>query len=184
VPRYDASRAVCVVRTFKEGLLSAVAHDLELRVERFEVEVTGTAEAPVVPAVTGRFDPASLKVLHAMRDGRPNPVALSDHDKRKIEENAADDVLDVRRYPSIEFVSSSVARVGASGGNGWRVAGRLTLHGRTRDIDFTTHVEGGRQVAEVRLHQPDFGIKPYSAMLGTLKIKPDIVVRVELPEEP
>jgi hypothetical protein len=33
-------------------------------------------------------------------------------------------------------------------------------------------------VAEFRIDQRDFGIKPYSAMLGTLKIKPEVVVRV------
>jgi len=36
-------------------------------------------------------------------------------------------------------------------------------------------------VAEVPIHQPDFGIKPYSAMLGALKVKPDLVVRCSVP---
>ena len=38
-------------------------------------------------------------------------------------------------------------------------------------------------VAEVSLHQPDFGIKPYSAMLGTLRVKPDVTVVVSLPAD-
>ena len=36
-------------------------------------------------------------------------------------------------------------------------------------------------VTVVRLHQPDFGIKPYSALLGTLKIKPEVTVRCSVP---
>jgi len=32
-----------------------------------------------------------------------------------------------------------------------------------------------------RLHQPDFGIRPYSAMLGTLRVDADVVVRVVIP---
>ena len=38
-------------------------------------------------------------------------------------------------------------------------------------------------VAELKLHQPDFGIKPYSAALGALKVKPDILVRVSVPRQ-
>jgi hypothetical protein len=36
-------------------------------------------------------------------------------------------------------------------------------------------------VARVRLHQPDLGIKPYSAMLGTLKIQPGVAVEISVP---
>ena len=31
---------------------------------------------------------------------------------------------------------------------------------------------------EARIDQRDFGIKPYSAMFGTLKVKPEVVVTV------
>ena len=31
------------------------------------------------------------------------------------------------------------------------------------------------------VHQPDFGIRPYSAMLGTLRGQADVSVRVVLP---
>src|SRR4051812_4209200 len=45
--RIDPASAECLVYTFKEGLLSAVAHDLKIRVERFEIEVTpGEGGAP------------------------------------------------------------------------------------------------------------------------------------------
>ena len=35
-----------------------------------------------------------------------------------------------------------------------------------------------RQQLELTLHQPDFGITPYRAMLGTLKIRADVQIRV------
>jgi hypothetical protein len=38
-------------------------------------------------------------------------------------------------------------------------------------------------VAEIKLHQPDFGIKPFTAALGALKVKPDVVVRVSVPKD-
>jgi hypothetical protein len=33
----------------------------------------------------------------------------------------------------------------------------------------------------VALHQPDFGIRPYRAMLGALKVKAGVVVRASIP---
>lgn len=43
MPRLDASSADCFVFTYKEGLLSAVAHDLKLRVTRFTIDTEGDA---------------------------------------------------------------------------------------------------------------------------------------------
>jgi hypothetical protein len=172
VPRFDASSAECLVLTFKEGLLSAVAHDLQIRVTRFSIEVDDTSRA-----LTARFEASSLKVLGAVHDGVLREGTLSDADKRKIEQNIADDVLAIRSHPEIRFTSSEVVPEG----DGFRVRGELALHGRTRAIAFSVQKKGDRLVAEVPLHQPDFGIKPFSAMLGTLKIKPDVVVRCSVP---
>ena len=38
MPRSTQDDARCTVYTFKEGLLSAIAHDLEIAVERFSIE--------------------------------------------------------------------------------------------------------------------------------------------------
>jgi polyisoprenoid-binding protein YceI len=160
------------VFTYKEGLLSAIAHDLEIRVTRFDVDVEAS---PL--SVRARFDAASLQVVGAVRDGAVQPGALSDADKRKIEHTIAAEVLHTAEHPDIVFTSSEVTPEG----EGLRLIGELTLHGRARLITFRARPEGDGMVAEVRLHQPDFGIKPYTAMLGALKIKPDVTVRCSLP---
>lgn len=172
MPHFDASSAECLVFTYKDGLLSAVAHDLEIRVERFDVDIDDATLA-----VRARFDAGSLKVAGALRDGALAPDALSESDRQKIERTIADEVLHVREYPEIVFASSAVTPEG----EGHRIAGTLTLHGKARPIAFVAQPEGDRMVAVVRLHQPDFGIKPYSALLGTLKIKPDVTVRCSVP---
>ncbi|MEZ4401590.1 MAG: YceI family protein [Kofleriaceae bacterium] len=169
MPRIDASTATCRVFTFKDGMLSAVAHDLELTVGRFTVDVDAQL------AVTARFATDSVRVLHAVKDGRPT-TQLSDGDKRKIEASMAADVLAVRRFPEATFAGQAVAV-----GDAYRVTGELTLHGKTRPLTVTTRAVDGAQVAEVTLHQPDFGIKPYTAMLGTLKVKADLTVRLTVP---
>ena len=161
---HDAATAECLVYTFREGLLSAVGHDLCLRVERFAVEVTGEASTP---AILGRFDAASLRAT-----GNVSPS-----DARKIEGNAADDVLGARRFPTIEFRSTRVVRDGQRA----RVEGTLALHGTTRPIAFDAVADERDWRAEVRLDQRDFGIKPFSAMLGTLRVRPEVSVHIRVP---
>lgn len=171
--RYDATQAECHVFTFKEGMLSAVAHDLELRVTRFEIEITDD-----LSSLSARFDPASLEVVGAVKGGATTPLpAFETH---TIETNAATEVLDAKHYPDIRFDSTKVT-VEAGG---VRVRGRLALHGHEREVDFVAHAALGRYVGELTLHQPDFAIRPYSAMLGTLKIKPDVRVRISVPVHP
>lgn len=172
VPRFDPTSAECLVLTYKEGLLSAIAHDLQIRVTRFDLEVDAATHA-----VRASFDAGSLQVMGAMHDGVLREGALSEADKHKIEHSITDDVLHTRLHPEIRFTSSHVAPEG----DGFHLRGELSLHGRSREIAFVAHREGDRLVAEVPIHQPDFGIKPYSAMLGALKIKPDLTVRCSVP---
>ena len=171
--RFDATSAECLVFTRKAGMLAAVGHDLKLRVERFSVEVEAGA-------VEARFEADSLRVVCAIRDGRDDPAALSANDRRDIEAAIASAVLDVRRHPIIAFASTrSVPE-----GTGQRVEGSLTLRGRARPLSLLVARARDRAVAEARLHQPDFGIKPYSALLGALRVRPEVVVRLSTPWPP
>jgi hypothetical protein len=102
VIRVDASSAECLVLTEKEGLLSAVAHDLKMRVTQFELAWDGAT-------LTARFEPNSLRVVDARKRGRENAEALGDDGKVKIEQSIVSDVLHAQRYPTIEFRSTEVA---------------------------------------------------------------------------
>lgn len=169
---YDATTATCHVFTFKEGVLSAVAHDLRIRVERFTIDVDEAAGT-----VTATFSAGSLRVDCAMKNGREDFDALSDRNRREIEGSIAGDVLNARRYPEIVLRSTRVE----GQDDERRIEGTLSLHGAERPLRATARREAGKWVAEVELRQPDFGIKPYSAMLGTLKVQPVVRVRVSVP---
>lgn len=164
--RYDENNAKCVVLTFKEGLLSPVAHDLRLLVQRFRIEVADGA-------VTGSFDTASLIVDCPMKDGVENPTALSAADKAKIAAQIREEVLASARFPQATFRSSSCAQ---RADGGYDVTGELTLHGVSRQLSARSELVDGAQRLELTLHQPDFGITPFRAMLGTLKIQADVRV--------
>lgn len=166
MPRYDASTAEVLVFTFKEGLLSAVAHDLKLRVTSFTVDVDGDR-------VTADLDAGSLRVVAPMKDGQENPGALPAMMYAEIEKNLVREVLHAAKHPRIRFEATAVTDA--------EVRGRLTLHGQTKELTCRRRDEGGRRVAEVTFDQRDFGVTPYSAMLGTLKVKPQVTVRASLP---
>jgi hypothetical protein len=170
MPSYDSTSAECFVFTFKEGLLSPVAHDLRLRITRFSLDVDAAATS-----VVAKFDTNSLVVDCPMKDGAENPSALSESDKQKIAGQIRDDVLHSSKHPEAVFRSRTVA---ARGDGGYDLEGELTLHGVTKALAAQTQLVAGRQQLELRLNQPDFGITPYRAMLGTLKIQADVTIRI------
>jgi len=171
--RYDASNADCFVFTFKEGLMSAVAHDLKLRVGSWHMDVDADAGT-----LSASFDAGSLRYVTAMKDGRENRSALG-IDAKKIEKNIQKDVLNVRKNPTVTFKATSLT----ASGDGYSVTGDLSLNGVTRSVTGTVTRQGGRLETLVRLNQPDYRIKPYSAMLGALKIKPMVEVKISVPAE-
>lgn len=168
--RFEPDRAELLVFTYKAGLLSSIAHDLRIRVTRFWIEADSEA-----PSVRAEMDADSLHVETAMRNGRAHS-GLDEKDKREIEGNIRNDVLDTRRHPKIRFTSTRVERIG----DGWRVEGDLELGGATRPIRLRAAAEGDLLVIEHTLHQPDWGIRPYRAALGTLRVQADVKVRVSL----
>ena len=157
--RYDASTAEVLVFTYKEGLLSAVAHDLKFKATKFTLEVEGDVAKL-------ELETASLRVVNGMKDGVDAPSMISSSKYPEIEENARE-TLGAKTHPSIQFVTTEVSDSS--------IAGKLTLHGQTHEV------RGARSgnTAEIRFDQRTFGIKPFSAMLGALKVKPEVVVKVK-----
>ena len=154
--------AEVTVFTFKEGALSALAHDLKIHVTRVELQLGADA-------VSATFDPTSLRVVCPRKDGRDNPGALPSLLYGEIEKNIVNDVLEAAKFPRLTFESTQLSQS--------EVVGNLTLHGVTRLIRCTRAAGG---LVEARIDQRDFGITPYRAMLGTLKVKPEVVVTVRL----
>src|SRR3954471_8108740 len=141
---FDAATAECLVFTYKAGLLAGVAHDLKLRVERFEIAMDDAG-------IRARFDAASLRVVSAQAGGKDDLRALSDRDRREIEATIARDVLDARRHPAIEFRSSPVVPSAEPA-----IEGTLVLRGREQRLTLKPRRDGDRAVIETLLHQPVF----------------------------
>ena len=159
------------IYTFKEGMLSRVGHDLNLDVTRFEI----TVHADKIEAW---FDPTSLRTVAARKGKADAPGVLSDADLRQIDENTKGPVLEAARFPKIEFVTTKIDR---EDDEEWAVTGQLTLHGTTKTVSGEARLVGATRVATFRLNQPEFGIKPFSALMGTLRVQPRVEVVVTVP---
>ncbi|MEZ4220367.1 MAG: YceI family protein [Polyangiaceae bacterium] len=155
------------VHTFKEGLLSRVAHDLHIDARDCEVRADESG-------VNARFPVANLAVLHAVRDGRPDPDALSAKDRAQIEENIRDKVLHADRHPTAAFDAKVEPRDG-----GYRLAGTLELHGKSQPLSIDVSQADGKLRGEVELTPSHWGIAPFKAMLGAIKLQDRVVVKFE-----
>jgi hypothetical protein len=141
-------------------MASSFGHDATLRVTSLSLDV-GEDDG-----ITADFDPGSLRLTDD----------ISDSNRRDIERNA-EKVLEPRKYSKIQFRSVSVTREGDRA----QVEGDLTLHGVTNRISVEARDDGARWNAKIILDQRQFGIKPFSAMLGALKIKPEVEVNISVP---
>ena len=160
------------VHTFREGMAQKVGHDLIMGVERWEATVEVGLDVTLV-SVALEADGQSLRV----KEGRHGLKPLSDKDLKDIHENIDDKVL--RKQP-ITFRSGSIARADGR----LTVSGDLTIAGTTRPADFQLAFEDGNRITgTLKVTQSDWGIKPYKAMMGALKVRDDvdIVVDVALP---
>ena len=174
--RYEPPALRIFVETFREGLLSAMGHDLRLQAERAWLEV-GDEPWDVVAEV----DASSLRVLGALHgDGRLDPAALSPKDRRTIEKATREEVLHADRHPVVRCRGERAARLAE---HRLRLEGALELHGRRRPLAVEVERTARTWRARFVVHQPDFGIRPYKAPLGVLRVKPDVHVTVELDDE-
>ncbi|MCF6159571.1 MAG: YceI family protein [wastewater metagenome] len=166
------------IYTFKEGMLSAVAHDLLIDATQFTINVNipSTSSEPAGSEAEIKAD--SLKVICAMKDGQRQPNTLKQKDLADIEETMFKDVLHPAKYPVITFRSTNIMQEKEGT---YRVKGELTLHGVTRPVEFNANTTTGKDLkGKVTIAQKDFGIKPYKALLGTLKVKNEVDIAFDL----
>ena len=164
------------VYTFRAGLLGRVGHDLRLSLERFEFEFEEGSDPRSVDAT---FWPESLSVEGAMVEGDLDREGLSGSDRRKIRGNIRRDVLQTDEYPEATFSGAAESL----GEDRWRVDGELELVGQSRPLSFEVRRQQGRFRTRVELTPTRWGIPPYKALMGALRLEDRVVVEVDVPAE-
>lgn len=153
------------VRTGRTGAAAKAGHDLLIEVRAWEATLVVGQESSL--ALTA--DATSLHV----REGSGGMQSLGDDDKADIRTTIDDDVL---KGQPIAFRSTAV-----SGGEGrLAVEGELTLAGTTRPLAFDLDAgDDGRLRGAAVVKQTDWGMKPYSALFGALKVADEVRVEVD-----
>ena len=151
-----------------------LAHDLVLRATSWSgtVNVDGT---PAGCSATLSVDPTSIEIVEA----RGGVKSLSDKDRRDIDKNINEKVLETSKYPELTFESTS-----CSGSEpNLTAAGNMTIKGTTRPVNLDINVNGTTVTGKTSISQKDFGIKPFSAMMGAIKLRDDVdfELTVDLP---
>ncbi|MCP9953322.1 YceI family protein [Actinomadura madurae] len=159
-----------LVRTGRSGLGRRAGHDLTIEATRWSAAVEARepldATSPEVSIeVTVEVD--GLEV----REGTGGVKPLSDQDRAEIKKNLRK-VLDVRRHPRIRFVSTGAGEDA--------VEGDLTIMGRTKPVRVRAVRAGDRVRGGATVTQSRWGITPYSAFFGALRLADDVEIEFDL----
>ncbi|NLT29590.1 MAG: YceI family protein [Propionibacterium sp.] len=163
-----AANGRMLLHTAREGVAGMLGHDLTIEVGTWSATVA-VGEDVADCAVTAEIDLTSLTVV----DGSGGAKPLSDKDRREIIKNAAKS-LNTGKHPRAEYTAQSVTGTWEAA----RVEGTLTLNGRSGPLPLEIARDGEQFVLTGTIVQSDFGIKPFSAMLGALKLADPVRVTV------
>ena len=179
----DANRSELVIKTTKAGIGAMFAHDHVIAATEMAGHVQydpGDLSAATlwvtVKSASLLVDDPDMRKKH----GQPSPVPEGDR-KKVTEEMKAVGQLDAAKFATVEFTSSAFTR---SSTGAITVTGKFTLHGVTKTItvpvtmtyDETSVTGDGR----IRLKTSDYGISPYSGVLGTVKNRDEVELVLHL----
>jgi len=163
------------LRTKREGVASKVGHDLLLEVPRWSGQITaGGAQRPPGSGLRIELDLQidSLTVL----EGTGGAVGLSDADRREIAATAQG-LLSVEQFPVARFASNRI--LASDDFSSGVVDGTLTLRGRSQSVSVTVSSTGRQSWrGTATVAQSAFGIKPYRAFFGALRLADSVAVEV------
>jgi polyisoprenoid-binding protein YceI len=165
VHTFSPDNATLTVRTGKGGAAAVAGHNLLIEVTTWSATLT----LDDAPALELTADSRSFKIL----EGTGGIQTLGEDDKSNIEQTINDEVL---KGGDIEFRSTSVEQANGR----LTVNGELNLLGERRPLTFDVQIaDDGHLTGEATFRQADWGIKPYSALFGTLKVADELKVAVD-----
>ncbi len=152
-----------------------LAHDLVLVANQWNGTLNVDGDNPAASSAELSIDPRSIEIVEAVGGVK----SLSDKDRRDIDKNINEKVLETGRFPELKFASTSVSGSAPS----FNAAGNMTIKGTTRPVNVALDVDGTTVTARTSISQKDFGIKPFSAMMGAIKLRDDVdfELTVDLP---
>jgi polyisoprenoid-binding protein YceI len=161
-----------LVKVFRDGLAKKVGHDLVMELTQWDITITRDGDWE-----SARISASGNVNSFEVREGVGGVKALSAGDRDDIVKNIGKKVLDTKKHQQIGFVSTAIKPAGESHGT---VTGDLTIEGQTRPVDVDVTMAGGRAKATFTIVQSKWGIKPFSAMMGALKVRDAVEVEIDV----
>ncbi len=158
-----------LLRTTKGGAASKAGHNLLIEVERWSA--TAQFADDLAQSVLGlNADSTSFKVLEGTGGIKP----LDADEKEGIAQTINQEVL---KGTPISFKSTAVR---PDSEDRLHVTGDLDLVNDVNVIAFDiTVADDGRVTGTATVKQTEWGLKPYSALFGTLKVSDDVDVEID-----
>lgn len=160
-----------LVHIRRDGVAARVGHDLTITFETWSGQLTLRGDDLAAAALTATFETGSITIL----EGTGGALPLTRIDRSEIRRTARR-LLDVDGYPTATLISTSINHAG----DGATIDGTLTIRGVSAPVTIAVSAEdsGWRGTASIR--QTSFGIKPYRAFLGALRLTDEVGIDVEV----
>lgn len=177
--KIDPAQSEFMVNTDTGGLFSGVGHKLNIAIKDFSGQIEFTEES---------IESASLR-MKVRTDSFVVTDKIKTKDKKQIEANTQNKVLDSQNFPEIAFESTQVSgKKNEYGLYEVKIAGNLTLHGVTQPITINAQVSLKDQqlIAKggLAVMQTDFKIKPLSLIGGAFTVKNEVDLTYNLVAHP
>lgn len=144
-----------------------MGHRLTIAMTRWRATVSWADSGPVGAELVVETD--SLEVLR----GDGGVKGLSGTEKALVRSNALKS-LSASRFPEIRYTADVIEK----SDDGYRLTGALQIRGKSRDhvIEVRTEDLGDswRMSVESTIRQSDYGIKPYSLLMGSVQVADEV----------
>lgn len=175
VYRLDPARSKFMIRAFAGGVLWFKGHDHFVRARDFK------GEARLTP---GSVSPASLTLDVRAASLAETRDVFTEPQKKIIDGELRDIVLEPDKYPEITFKSTDVSVEPRGGVFRIKLGGDLTLRGVTRHVVIPAEVtlEGSdlRARGEFDIKRSDFKVPATSAFHGTVRVRDKLKVSFDI----
>lgn len=175
VYRLDAARSKFIIRAFAGGVLWFKGHDHFVAARDFN------GEARLTP---GSVSPASLTLDVRAASLAETRDVFTEQQKKIINGELRDIVLEPDKYPAITFKSTDVSADARGGIFHVKLGGDLTLRGVTRRVTIPAEVTLEGQDLHARgefdIKRSDFKVPATSAFHGTVRIRDTMKISFDI----
>lgn len=165
----DASSGELRILTGVAGPAAKTGHRLTIAMQSWQATVHWQGDEPQTAELIVDVD--SLEVLK----GEGGVAPFLGPEKGVARSNALKS-LDAEKFPQIRFTTDDITPTAG----GYRLSGAVEIHGKRRpqvvDLNVGEKGKSWTMSAQVRLTQSEFGVKPFSLLMGAVKVADEVTI--------